>query len=100
MGGEAENCPSDSVPDDIDITYAENCTISVFPNPANSNIHVSSVNSFTVLEIFTITGKRELLKNFDSSVSEISLPMELTPGIYIIKVTGESNIGIKKLIVE
>jgi hypothetical protein len=74
--------------------------VSVFPNPAHSEIKVYSETSFKTLEIHSITGERVVQKSFNSSINETSLLFDLSPGVYILKLSNDKFVGIKKLVVE
>ncbi|MFC0780515.1 T9SS type A sorting domain-containing protein [Flavobacterium sp. HJSW_4] len=71
-----------------------------YPNPTDSNINIT--NKLTdgekgVLEIFDANGKKVIAKNITGGSKEISLDVsELSNGVYIYKLNGQTNRFIKK----
>ena len=91
--------------DDIEITGAttenniiENKNIIIFPNPTNGKITISNAENSNI-EISDING-RVILSVF-ANTDNITLDMSiLDKGTYIAKIINDSNISIKKIIVE
>jgi len=69
----------------------------VYPNPARSNITVTSSFEITSVSIYSILGQLILNKELNSKQATISLS-SLTSGSYFIKVEGNGFSQIKKLI--
>lgn len=71
-----------------------------YPNPTDSSINIT--NKLTdgekgVLEIFDTNGKKVMAKNITGGSKEISLDVsELSNGVYIYKLNGQTNKFIKK----
>lgn len=72
----------------------------IFPNPSNGNITVFAKSPVTGITLTDISGKAIMSFTVNHSLStSLKLP-EVTPGIYLIRVDGESASGISKLIIE
>ena len=77
-----------------------NVLINVYPNPANSILHIKSnfeLNPSTI-RITTIKGKTVVSKNSDFSSNTIDVST-LSPGIYFIQIKTDNNIITKKFVV-
>lgn len=75
--------------------------ISIFPNPARENIHISvpNVKKPLNLSIFDITGK--VLKSFKITDKSMDINvLDLQKGIYLIKIYDNQSIISKKLIIQ
>ncbi|HET8837457.1 MAG TPA: endonuclease [Flavobacteriaceae bacterium] len=71
--------------------------ISLFPNPSAGKISVRGLPGKSVLEIYSLTGKRLLKSSVENnSVLNLSLPS----GIYLAKISCDGNSTVKKLIVQ
>lgn len=78
--------------------------INVYPNPvdASSVLSVSSAETYTNLEVYTVSGSRLQSSNIDDTTVRIPLTelgMNL-PGIYIVKLLGAGETVTKKVIVK
>lgn len=101
LGDEADNCPVDTTsPVNTLGNRKEIPAVAVYPNPAHDEIKVTWENAFTMLEVFSLTGERVIMKTLNTPALETSLELDLVPGIYVLKLSSESNIGIKKLLIE
>ena len=69
-----------------------NNTISLYPNPANDVLNISSSNSITKIEVYDIQGRNVATNNNSSNVNVVSLGK----GVYIIKVAQENGSVITK----
>jgi hypothetical protein len=67
-------------------------TISLYPNPANDVLNISSSNSITKIEVYDIQGRNVASNNNASNVNVVSLGK----GVYIIKVVQENGSVITK----
>ncbi len=72
--------------------------LSIFPNPANDVITVSSVTPSTI-QIYDITGKMILERKKASVNHEVSIT-DLSSGIYLVKSFVDEKVLTKKLVVE
>jgi len=71
--------------------------VSVYPNPVNSILNISSPETFT-LSIFTLTGQQVI---YGENLKSISIDMsEYSNGIYLINIKGKEGTTTRKLIVE
>jgi hypothetical protein len=90
------------VPDVItenDVEIQKTGDIRIYPNPANSEINISSEKLITGIQIYTVTGKlmsqkTEVYKN----QTKINI-VEFTPGIYVVQVFREDGIKTLKFVV-
>jgi hypothetical protein len=73
--------------------------LSVFPNPANANVIISSGSLINRVEIFDITGKMVYANNINAVKSTINT-QDFGKGLYIVKVQNQNSINTTKLIVE
>lgn len=71
-----------------------------YPNPAESSINITnklSNGENGILEIFDTNGKKVMVKNITGGSNEINLDVtELSNGVYIYKLNGQTNKFIKK----
>ncbi|MBO4614075.1 MAG: T9SS type A sorting domain-containing protein, partial [Bacteroidales bacterium] len=80
------------------ITDAET-NISVYPNPASDMVLISADENITRIEIVSITG--QILHTEEVNSDRIECNIEnITAGTYIIRVFGNTNVYLKKLIVK
>lgn len=72
--------------------------LSLYPNPVlNGKVYVTSKNDLEKeIIIFDVLGKKVLQTHLTSK--ELSIP-DLTPGVYIIKISEQGNSATRKLIV-
>jgi hypothetical protein len=70
----------------------------VFPNPVNDVITVSYTSDLTAdsgdlnIDIYDMNGKKVLKKDLENRLGVISIPIDLTNGIYIAKLSREGKI--------
>jgi hypothetical protein len=90
---------------DIDIEVGINEVVrfdaTVYPNPATSSITVSIKDRINIegkLEIITVEGKRVV--RLDNYITNTALSIDITPGLYIVKLLIQDDLYISKLIVE
>jgi len=77
----------------------KNSAITNYPNPAKTHITVSCESSFNKLSIYHITGKMILEKNHDKEMQNYTLQLNLSKGIYILKLSNKEDYAYSKLIV-
>ena len=72
--------------------------LSLYPNPVlNGKVYISSKNDFEKeITIFDVLGKKVLQTHL--ATKELNIP-DLTPGVYIIKISEQNNSATRKLIV-
>ena len=74
-----------------DFGYANN-TISLYPNPAQEVLNISSSNSITKIEVYDLLGKK-VASNFNASNVNVE---DLVKGTYIVKVLQENGSVVAK----
>jgi len=72
----------------------------VFPNPAKSEITVTSKMPFRSLIIYSTDGKKLAKEHFTRQILKKRLSLDLAPGLYFIKIFGKSSNEVAKVIVE
>ena len=72
-------------------------TVAVYPNPASDYLIVSGVPENTKVDIFSLTGQLIQSEMFNN---QIQLHLNLNPGLYLVKVSTETNTTIKKIMVK
>lgn len=81
---------------------ANESKISIFPNPTTGTLNLSLVlqnQEKTIVEVFNIQGVRIVQREYRSSYVLSTIADDLKPGLYFIKINGESFKYIEKLIV-
>lgn len=74
--------------------FANNITI--YPNPANNFINISTTENISNVEVYNIVGKRVLsIKNLQNNQVDIS---NLASGMYMLRLTNGTSIATKKII--
>ena len=74
-----------------DFGYANN-TISLYPNPAQEVLNISSANSITKIEVYDLLGKKVASNNNAKNVNVAALGK----GVYIVKVAQENGSVVAK----
>lgn len=82
----------------ININEVEQSQINLYPNPANDFVSVSA-NDLYKISVYDITGKVIKVVQMSSNIQNIDLS-QLTQGIYTFVFENNSNIEVKKVIVE
>jgi alpha-tubulin suppressor-like RCC1 family protein len=77
--------------EDIEESFA------IYPNPAHGGFTVSGLQA-GVLDIYNIVGEKVYSQQIPSPKLEIR--NEFSPGVYLVKVTSESGVGVKRLVIE
>jgi hypothetical protein len=70
--------------------------ITIYPNPTEGRLNLSGLTGPVNLEIYSIEGK--LLKHYQSIENFIDL--ELTSGLYLLKLTSDQKSIIRKIIID
>lgn len=76
-------------------SFTEN-KITLYPNPAKDYLWISGVDMGQV-EIYSISGAKLYHADFNS---ETKIPLHLTSGVYMMKITSEKTTVIKKLVIQ
>jgi len=82
-----------------EIAVHEN-NISVYPNPATSNINISALDAISAVEIFSLSGKLMFRSdNANTTLFEVNI-VDYQPGVYFVRIVQENNISIKKVLIK
>jgi hypothetical protein len=71
--------------------------VKLYPNPTRNNFTIYGVENNATLEMFSAMGQKVLEQEF---TGETRINLNLPSGIYIAKITSDSKIATKKIIVE
>ncbi|EAQ43011.1 T9SS type A sorting domain-containing protein [Polaribacter sp. MED152] len=78
----------------VDDVFASNLT--VYPNPANSFVNISSSENISGVEVYNVIGKRVLqVTNVVNNSIDVS---SLSKGMYILKIASGDSVATKKII--
>jgi hypothetical protein len=69
----------------------------LYPNPVQSNIIYFNTNNPSKIEVYTITGKLILSKNLKNDAESLDVS-GLNQGLYLVKMTTNFGVQVKKLI--
>ena len=72
-------------------------SVEIFPNPAKNNINIVGIENETIIEIFSTEGR--LLQSKKTAIN-ISFDLNLKTGIYLVKLTSNGHMIVKKIVVE
>ena len=78
-------------------TVLDTNDVAIYPNPSNGTFFINNSNKMYAIEIYSIIGQK-IYSEENSTKSEITLP-NITKGMYLVRVTIDSNSVIKKLII-
>ena len=67
-------------------------TISLFPNPASSEIHITNLKTDSTFEVYSILGKAVMNGTLSSSENTIDIA-ELAAGIYLIRIEEDQKLS-------
>jgi hypothetical protein len=82
----------------LGITEAQQIEFSVYPNPSESDITITSANNpISTVEIYNVLGQLVLNLNFSDNFSENIDISSLRSGLYLIKINGSTT---KKVLVK
>jgi beta-xylosidase len=71
----------------------------IWPNPAEDQVCIRSGFRFHTAEIFNLSGQRIMLYR-QKGAADLNLNLNLTRGIYLLKITGGNDVATGKLIVK
>lgn len=74
-------------------------SVDIYPNPAKSNITINSTFENSIINIYSVTGKKVKTVQANTKQSKINIS-DLTEGIYFVSVISGENTISKKIIVE
>ncbi len=82
------------------ITDDQNIAIAVYPNPSSGLVNVTLPKGQVYeMEVTDMTGKVILTQKITTDITQVNLS-KAAKGIYLLKVTGENGMAVRKLIVE
>ena len=75
-------------------------TVSIYPNPVTQIIYAEGCEEFKLMELFTLEGKLVEHSVIISPKSKMEFNVEgIANGIYLIKLSGDSNVHTEKVII-
>jgi hypothetical protein len=77
------------------ISMTNNQQFQVYPNPTSSTITVKTEQPTTQIQVLNLAG--QVLKTFTQTNNQINVS-DLTPGVYLLQVTGQDGIGYSRFI--
>ncbi|MDP5081657.1 MAG: endonuclease [Winogradskyella sp.] len=80
----------------LSVSEDESSKISLYPNPTNGRLYVSGINDPVNLEVYSIEGK--LLKKYTAVAGYVDL--DLSSGLYLVKLISDQQSIIKKIVLE
>jgi hypothetical protein len=80
------------------LSVTQNITekISIYPNPASSYIQLQGISKDSLIQLYSMTGKKVLQTKVDSGDR---IALELSTGVYLVRVMSDSKVITKKLII-
>lgn len=69
----------------VAVEEMKNDNISIYPNPVNDRLNITSINDFDRVEVFNALGKLVVSKTSMSNIMSVDMT-ELNSGVYIVKV--------------
>jgi hypothetical protein len=80
------------------LSITQNITeeISIYPNPASSYIQLQGISNDSLIQLYSMTGKKVLETKVNS---EDPIPLKLSTGVYLVRVMSDSKVITKKLII-
>ncbi len=103
LAGEWDEYETDTVTDlgthtlSVSVNVLNETNVTLYPNPVQSNELYFNSNTPLNVEIYDITGKLILSKNLKNSSKSIHIS-DLNTGLYIVKMTSDFGVQVKKLI--
>lgn len=81
----------------LGISELETTELTVYPNPTNDQVHLTGLSANSSLQIYNDMGQLVKEETVTQSNWTVSLS-DLKPGIYILKNTGSSQIGMARIV--
>lgn len=103
LAGEWDEYETDTVTDlgthtlSVSVNVLNETNVTLYPNPVQSNELYFNSNTPLNVEVYAITGKLILSKNLKNSSKSIEIS-DLNTGLYIVKMTNDFGVQVKKLI--
>ena len=70
--------------------------INIYPNPTNNNLYIEGINGHSVIDVYSVHGKKILTK---ITKSDINIDLNSENGIYLLSVRTNGKVITKKVIV-
>jgi hypothetical protein len=80
----------------LGVEEEDDFAIQLYPNPTSGRIYLQGIKESTMIDVFSIDGRRLLNYTIDSS-SWIDL--NLSSGLYVLRITSEGKLMTKKILV-
>jgi hypothetical protein len=84
-------------------TITNNTSINVYPNPANDVVIINfkgyTGRKKTIVELYNITGGLIKTQLIQSALTEVNIS-DLAEGVYIVKVTNDNGVAVKRVVKE
>lgn len=74
--------------------------IKIYPNPANDRLFIRAGVGISSIEIIDITGKKVMHREYDSGPSELSIGLNVSNGLYLLKVNTGQSVEVSRLVVQ
>jgi len=81
----------------LSISEFDELNIQIYPNPTSNRIYLRGIKEETTLDVFSVEGRK--LKSFKINGNSF-LDLNVTSGVYFVKITSENKSAVKKLIVK
>lgn len=83
----------------VGIATAENAEFRVYPNPASSNVNISSDENISKVEVYNANGATVMTRNANSTNVTLNVE-ELGDGIYAVRVYTANGTGVRRMVVK
>ncbi len=74
--------------------------VTIYPNPAKDRVHIQWDSMIEYIAVFNNQGQQILLKKYDVPANVANLDLNLEPGNYFIKISNNTTVAVKKIIIE
>lgn len=81
----------------LGVDYFSASEIQLFPNPTTGRIYIKGIESEAEVEVFTIDGRK--LSSFQLN-SNYYLDLNLSSGLYVMRISSEGKSIIKKIVIK
>lgn len=71
--------------------------LALYPNPAKNMITIAGINADATIEIYNVSGQKVMTNNFNGTTS---IPLNLTSGVYIGRISSEGRTSVKKIVIQ
>ncbi|WP_294824352.1 T9SS type A sorting domain-containing protein, partial [uncultured Flavobacterium sp.] len=78
------------ITDNLSLPNVDSTAVSLYPNPVNNTLHVTSGTEISTIEVADINGRIVHSSKYNANSAEVDLA-RLSAGIYVIKVTSSQG---------